>query len=150
MKLHAQVVYLWKPCVLLKIGDVWSCCCCCWFFHEFMIIWCCCYEMLFLWIHAMGIHNYEDCEENWIVLESFMKNEFLRIWVNCSWEFWFKFYIDLSPFLCLETVGQTLRINLGVGNQISGFWGKNGVFPRVERVTSVTPRLASGSRARGE
>jgi len=34
MKLHAQVVYSWKLCVLFKIGDVWSCCC--WFFDEFM------------------------------------------------------------------------------------------------------------------
>jgi len=64
--------------------------------------------------------------------------------------FWFKFYMDLSPFLCLETFGQTLGTNLGTEESKIGILRQKGVFPRAEWVTSVTPRLASGRRARGE
>jgi len=73
VKLHAQVVYSRIHVFLCKIGVKWYCCYC--FVDDFMTNWCCCcYEMLLLWIHAMGIHNYEDWGEIWFVLESFTKN----------------------------------------------------------------------------
>ena len=43
--------------------------------------------------------------------------------------FWFKFYMDLSPFLCLETFGQTLGTNLSLRESKLGFWGENEVLP---------------------
>jgi len=44
--------------------------------------------------------------------------------------FWFKFYMDLSPFLCLETFGQTLETNLSLRDSKLGFWGENEVLPK--------------------
>ena len=43
--------------------------------------------------------------------------------------FWFKFYMDLSVFSCLETFRQTLGLNLGIGKSKLGFWVKNGEKP---------------------
>ena len=42
--------------------------------------------------------------------------------------FWFKFYMDLSVFLCLETFRQTLGSNLGIGKLKLGFWSEKWVF----------------------
>jgi len=114
MRLHDLVVYSWKLCVLLKIGDVWSCCCC-WFFDEFMIIRrCCCYETLLLWIHATGIHNYEDCGENWIVLRvlwkmgEFVINVGMMLLIQVSYEF--------------ECLFMPITVWINFGNQF-GHWG---------------------------
>jgi len=43
--------------------------------------------------------------------------------------FWFKFYMDLSVFSCLETFRQTLRSNLGIGKSKLEFWSEKWVFP---------------------
>ena len=73
MKSLAQDAYIWIIVFWCKVGVKWYCSCC--FVDDFMIYWCCCcYEMLLLWIHAMDIHDYEACDEIWVVVESFMKN----------------------------------------------------------------------------
>jgi len=45
------------------MGDFMIICCCC---------FCCCYGVCCWWIDAMGFHDYEDCDEIWVVVESFM------------------------------------------------------------------------------
>jgi len=68
----------------------------------------------------------------------------LDVKLSCSWRFlwkigqmvifvemmfWFKFYMDLSVFSCLETFRQVLGSNLGIGKSKLEFWGENWVFP---------------------
>jgi len=43
--------------------------------------------------------------------------------------YWFKFYMDLSVFSCLETFRQTLGSNLGIGKSKLGFWSEKWVLP---------------------
>ena len=69
----------------------------------------------------------------------------LEVILCCSWRFswkmgqmvifvemmfWFKFYMDLSVFSCLETFRQTLGSNLGIGKSNWDFGVKNRFFPR--------------------
>jgi len=44
--------------------------------------------------------------------------------------FWFKFYMDLSVFSCLETFRQTLGSNFGLGDSKLGFWSEKSSFAR--------------------
>jgi hypothetical protein len=43
--------------------------------------------------------------------------------------FYFKFYMDLGVFSCLETFKQTLGPNLGLGDSKLGFWDEKWSFP---------------------
>jgi len=69
----------------------------------------------------------------------------LEVNLCCSWRFswkrgqmvifvemmfWFKFYMVLSLFWCLETFRQTLGSNLGLGDSKLGFWGWKMEFSR--------------------
>jgi len=50
--------------------------------------------------------------------------------VNCDgMMFWFKFYRNLSVFLCLLMFRQTLGTNLGIGYSKLGFWSENEILP---------------------
>ena len=100
MNLHAQLyiyIYICILCVfnqkLVKYDIV---------VDEFMFNWCCCcYEMFLLMIETLGNHNHRDVVWICVVLESFTK---MGQMVNCDgMMFWFKFYMDLSVFLCLYT-----------------------------------------------
>ena len=96
MKLHAQL-YIYFV-FLLKIGGVWYCCW--WVIDEFIFNWCCCfYEMLLLMIETLGYQNHRVVVWICVVFESFTK---MGQMVICDgMMFWFKFYMDLSAFLCL-------------------------------------------------
>jgi hypothetical protein len=61
--------------------------------------------------------------------------------------FWFKFYMDLSVFSCLETFKQTLGSNLGIGKSKLGFWGEKWVFPEAElsQLATASWRRAGGA-----
>jgi len=84
--------------------------------------------MLLWWTHSMGIHGYEDCDENCIVLESFIKNGWIcdLCWndvVDSSFIWiWVSFYV----YNCLDKLWEPIW---ALGNQKLRFWGKNGFFP---------------------
>jgi len=56
-------------------------------------------------------------------------NHRVVVWICDRMMFWFKFYMDLSVFLCLEMFRQTLGTNLGIRDSKLGFWGENEVLP---------------------
>ena len=119
-------VYIYILCVFAQ--NWWNVMCCWWIVGEFMINCCCCYEILLLMIDVMGSHNHRAwCEFVLFSWEFLWKMGQMVIFVEMI--FWFKFYMDLNPSLCLETFRQTLGSNLGIGKSKLGFWSGKWVFP---------------------
>ena len=131
MKLHVHDMYKWVYCELYSNG--WIVLGCCWFVTEYMFNWCCCcYEMLFLMIHTLGIHNFGFVV--WIEL-------LLRVFVKMGWfdklcwnDTWF------HVWCVFESLWKRIWV---LGDQNLDFGMKNGSNPWRNCAVLMTVRLSA-------
>ena len=112
MKLHVHNMRKWVYCELCS--NCWIVLCCCWFVVEFMFDWCCCcYEIMFLMIHNLGVHNRGFVK--WIKLLLLVLWKWVDLVNHVEMAIVFMLNAFLKPLLSSWKCKQPLGMNLGIG-----------------------------------